>query len=273
MTPKLYQLEWICPLSNAEAFSDELLALGAFSASVTDVSETEARIEAVSGTDTLAALLELAPTHHHLIENSDWENRWLDDYVGTTLCHQMIALRPAQEEVPAFQPNTIWIDPRSAFGDGLHPTTQLCADAIYDHIQLNHPSTMLDLGCGTGILSLIAAHLGIQNIIAIDYDPAAVSSTLRNFQLNQISIAPIDADVTNWAPEMPAPLIVANLQTHILLRIVPRLKSWLTPGGHFILSGVHSQWKEEILDACHMAGLPIDSTIDKDDWIMLSGSI
>jgi ribosomal protein L11 methyltransferase len=146
---------------------------------------------------------------------------------------------------PPLEPDRlpIRLDPGRAFGDGMHPTTQLCLRALERHLQPGMP--VLDLGTGTGILSIAAARLGAGPVLAVDTDPEAVEVARRNVAANHLagrirveqgSLA--ETLAAQWGPAQ-APLVIANILTGILLDFFEHdFVQAVTPGGLLILSGI-----------------------------------
>ena len=178
------------------------------------------------------------------------------------------------------------IDPGAAFGDGAHPTTQLCLAAVERQVQeigrlgdwrLRAPGpALIDLGAGTGILAIAAAKLGAQPILAVDIDPAAVRVAQANVALNQVagqvrveqgSLAEVLAARYGLAQ---APLVVANILAHVLVDFFAHgLVDAVTPDGLLILSGILRTQGPELRARLGWHGLTLVAEEKKDDWLCM----
>jgi ribosomal protein L11 methyltransferase len=166
------------------------------------------------------------------------------------------------------------IDPGAAFGDGAHPTTQLCLAAVDRHLQPGTP--LIDLGAGTGILSIAAAKLGARPILAVDIDPEAVRVARANVALNQVadqvrvdqgSLAEVLAGRYGLAQ---APLVVANILAHVLVAFFAHgLADTVTPGGLLILSGILRTQGPELRARLGWHGLTLVAEEKKEEWLCL----
>jgi ribosomal protein L11 methyltransferase len=120
--------------------------------------------------------------------------------------------RPPAEAVP------VVIDPGRAFGTGAHPTTRLCAEWLLDL----EATSVLDVGCGSGVLAIVAARLGFEPVVAVDDDPAAIDATERNARANGVCIVAKRADALRDSLP-PAEIVIANISAETLVALAPRL--------------------------------------------------
>ena len=161
------------------------------------------------------------PLGFDVVETGDvpdgWEGRWREFHHGALVGRFWVG--PPWEEAP---PNTeaIVIDPGRAFGPGAHPTTRLTLELL----QTLEPVTLLDVGCGSGVLAIAAAKLGFAPVIGIDLDDAAVEATTANARVNGVELTARRVDAL--ADELPpAELAVANIALDVVERLLPRLAS------------------------------------------------
>jgi len=162
-----------------------------------------------------------------------------------------------------------------AFGTGDHPTTATCLRYLTDYVKKrgDEPWTMIDAGCGTGVIAIAGRLMGASAVEAFDYDEHAIRVANKNFTLNQADhIEAYPVDVFDWKPKAKVDLVVANLFSTVLQKAFPILKSALKPGGEIIISGIlASQW-DATREAAEDAGIQIaDHKGVK--WISARGSI
>jgi ribosomal protein L11 methyltransferase len=163
----------------------------------------------------------------------------------------------------------IFIPIEMAFGTGDHPTTATCLRLMCD-LPLEG-ARVLDLGCGTGILSIAASKLGAQKILGVDFDPEAVAvskiNAVRNLTTN---ITFQTRDVLKWSHAQTYDLILANIFADVLTASFPKMHAWLRPGGTLILSGILNKHAPDLITEGKKAGFHFTQTITKGKWVTLS---
>ncbi len=208
------------------------------------------------------------------IEDQDWMNSWKANYKPIEIGKNMMI-------VPAWMnPDTkgripLRIDPSMAFGTGTHPTTQLCLVLIEKY--LTPRDDVLDVGCGSGILSIAAIKLGANAAYGVDIDPLSVKASYENADLNdstnavlfkQGSVAEVLSD-----DQIPhnAPLVVANILAPVIIRLMDAgLHQLVSPGGMIILSGILDHQADDVIRACQEKGLQLVEIIQSQDWVALA---
>jgi ribosomal protein L11 methyltransferase len=153
-----------------------------------------------------------------------------------------------------------------AFGTGTHPTTVMCIQALEKYVKPG--DTVIDVGTGSGILSIAAAMLGAKSVRALDLDPVAVDSARLNVKLNKVQhIVTVSQNNLLDRIEEQANVIVANILAEIILRFVDDAYRLLEKNGYFITSGIIQAKKQEVKEGLIKAGFAIEETLVMEDWI------
>jgi ribosomal protein L11 methyltransferase len=208
------------------------------------------------------------------IEDQDWMTVWKQNYQPLRVGKSWLIL-PAWLELPVGETRrVVRIDPAMAFGTGTHPSTQLCLLAIEDTIRPGQP--VIDLGCGSGILSIAALKAGASQALAVDIDEQAVSATHANARINAIdekveaaqgSLADI---LTGKYSLQQAPLVLANILAPVLIRLFDEgLADLIAPGGKLVLAGILENQAEDVLAAARAHGLNLIAKYQQEDWVGL----
>jgi ribosomal protein L11 methyltransferase len=160
----------------------------------------------------------------------------------------------------------IVLDPGLAFGTGSHPTTRLCLQWL--ERSLAPGASVIDYGCGSGILAIAAARLGAGRVTGIDIDPQALVATRDNARLNRVTL---DARAGTDPRPAPADLVVANILSSPLKLLAPVLVDLVAPGGHLVLSGVLERQIDEV-SAAYADRLPLSVAGVAEGWACLAGT-
>ena len=217
------------------------------------------------------------------ITETNWVEAWKDHYQPVKVGDRLLIV-PAWVQLETSQRIEVRIDPGMAFGTGTHPTTQLCLEILENILEQkdrlitseNPTLEMVDVGCGSGILSIAGIKLGVQRALGIDVDSDAVKAARENSQLNNLSDrlelaqgTVSDVRSGNYAIRSAA-LVVANILAPVLVRLLGEgLGDLLTPQGKLILSGILLEQETEVLAAVHRYGLKSQSRIQQDDWVAM----
>lgn len=197
------------------------------------------------------------------VKDEDWANTWKKDYHAFRVSPRII-IAPSWEPYEAQEgENVVLLDPGSAFGTGTHETTAMCSQCIDERI--TPEDTVLDVGCGSGILSIICAKLGATDIEAIDIDRLAVDVAIDNCVKNDVHIDCYPGEMKT-AKKPQYSFIIANIVAEIIASIAPDVKKALAPGGTFITSGIIDHKKEIALEACAAAGFQLVDEKQMGDW-------
>lgn len=201
------------------------------------------------------------------VDDADWTDAWKAHYVAQRVGR--IVIVPSWLDEPVGDEEvSITLDPGMAFGTGLHPTTRGCLSLLQELSPL--PERVLDVGCGSGILSLAALRLGADRAVGLDTDPLAIDATLANADRNGLRRR-VEASVgtLSGAPEQRFPLIVANLVAAVLVELAPRLAAHLAPGGTLLASGIIEPRADAVVAAMADARLHVVGRREDGDWVSL----
>ncbi len=202
------------------------------------------------------------------VDEEDWAHAW-KEYFNVTHITDRIVIKPAwKDHTPAPDEVVIELDPGMAFGTGTHPTTFMCLKQIQD--VLTPGEDFLDVGCGSGILTIAAGKLGAGSLTALDNDATAVEISERNLAANQVAGAHLFTGTLDQAPKGPFQLIAANIIAQVLTAIMGDIKERLAPGGTAILSGIIRERMPDILAAMEAQGLKILREDRTEEWVALA---
>ncbi len=221
----------------------------------------------------LGQIQSVPPPAFRFIEEENWSDIWKAKYKPISIGEKLLVL-PAWYEAPKGNRHAIVLDPGMAFGTGLHPTTQLCLAAMEDH--LGSGASVVDLGCGSGILSIAAILLGAGMVWALDTDPVAVQNArtniARNGMLEKIRLeeGSLKTLLHNELERELADVLLANIYATILDRLLDSgLIRAVRPRGTLILSGIMNHQAEAMQAKCAALGAQILETRREGDWVAL----
>ncbi|MCI9383302.1 MAG: 50S ribosomal protein L11 methyltransferase [Lachnospiraceae bacterium] len=210
-------------------------------------------------------------------EDKDWINNWKEYF------HQFyvddILIKPSWEETKPEDRDKllIQIDPGTAFGTGMHETTQLCIRQIRKH--LTDHTVLLDVGTGSGILSVISLKLGAEKAKGTDLDPCAVDAVRENLEANAIDpdsfelrIGNIidDQEVQDWAGYECYDIVVANILAEVLVPLTPVVLKHLKPGGIYITSGIIDDKEELVVKTVKECGFEVLEVTYQGEWVSVT---
>nr|HPQ26506.1 50S ribosomal protein L11 methyltransferase [Gammaproteobacteria bacterium] len=160
------------------------------------------------------------------------------------------------------------LDPGLAFGTGTHPTTALCLHWL-DGQDL-HGRTVIDFGCGSGVLGIAALKLGAARVVAVDHDPQAVLATRDNAARNAVDDR-IEVLHSDGFADHNADLVMANILANVLITLAPKIQRLVKPGGTLVMSGVLQAQADDVMRA-YADSLDFRAIQTQDDWVLLHGS-
>lgn len=199
-----------------------------------------------------------------------WATAW-KKYYHPVRISRYLTIVPSWEKYQAKQADEkiITLDPGMAFGTGTHPTTRLTLQAL--EVYVRGGETVLDVGTGSGVLSIASKHLGAQTVHAYDLDEVAVRSAVENMQLNPIAHdVHVQANNLLTGVEETADIIVANILADIILLMIPDAWRLLKPEGTLIVSGIIEAKKQLVVEAMQAQGFEIDQVFTQKDWVAIA---
>lgn len=212
-------------------------------------------------------LRSVGPLRVRGVDDADWTDTWKEHYVAQRIGRVVIVPSWAEEAL-ADREVAITLDPGMAFGTGLHPTTRGCLALLQDVEPM--PRSVLDVGCGSGILALAALRLGAERAVGIDTDPQAVTAARENAARNGLAGRfEVRAGTLPATPNERYGLVLANLVAAVLVDLATRLAEHLAPGGTLVASGIIEPRAPEVEGALHAAGLSLRERRDDGEWVSL----
>lgn len=202
-----------------------------------------------------------------IIEDQDWERAWMNDFHPMKFGNNLW-IYPSWSEIPDDDSVKLLLDPGLAFGTGTHPTTALCLEWLDNNPPCNQ--TVIDYGCGSGILAIAAAKLGATSIAATDIDEQALLATRDNMQRNHVADGIITTCFPDQLNQTPVDLVIANILSGPLVELSETLLDLIKPSGHIVLSGILHNQADNIL-AAYSHSLENIQVQQQDDWIRISG--
>lgn len=210
-------------------------------------------------------------------EDKDWINNWKQYF------HQFyvddILIIPSWEEVKAEDQDKmiIHIDPGTAFGTGMHETTQLCMRQLKKYV--NKDTQILDVGTGSGILSIAALKLGAAHAVGTDLDPCAISAVKENLEANDVPTTDMNMILGNIIDDKQVQdevgyekydIVVANILADVLIPLTPVILHQMKKGGLYITSGIIDDKEESVVAAVKAAGLEIVEITHQGEWVSVT---
>ncbi len=207
-----------------------------------------------------------------LIPYQNWNAQWEQEFQPLVLDNKLV-IHSSLHQVEGDFPYRIIVDPQMAFGTGHHETTYLVLEQLLRLDQSKDwdytKAKILDFGCGTGILAILAAQMGATDIDAVDYDANACENTKENMQVNSIDHIQVFCGSTEAIPNKTYKLILANINKNILIETLPALCNHLQIGGVIMLSGILETDTPEMIDFLQPFKLSPDLIQTKNEWAVM----
>lgn len=282
------------PLNQAETLEDTLLGIGSVAVTLQDAADQplyepplgstplweHTRVMGLFEADTDIDLIKAALQNEFpaltneqyridIVEDQAWERAWMENFKPIR-CGNKLWVCPSWCDIPDKHAVNLLLDPGLAFGTGTHPTTHLCLSWL-DEIDLKN-KTLIDYGCGSGILAIAALLLGATHATAIDNDPQALIATYDNAQRNNINTQQLTIiyprEINNT---LQTDVIIANILAQPLVALASTICSLLKQQGVIALSGILEEQAPSVMQA-YATWITWQPMVCKDGWVRLSGS-
>ncbi|MFT4926747.1 MAG: ribosomal protein L11 methyltransferase [Phenylobacterium sp.] len=276
---------------NAETISDYLMDTGSLSVTFMDGKDTPiyepalgevkywadtiviGLYDATEDMDAVVGYLKQQPIlidnfHYKIeaLEDKDWSREWMDNFHPMKF-GQRLWICPSWRDVPDPTAVNILLDPGLAFGTGTHPTTALCLEWL-DGLDLSD-KTVVDFGCGSGILAIAALKLGAKRVIGIDIDPQAIQASEENAKRNGVE-QQLELYLPKDQPQLEADVVVANILAGPLKELHSVITAYARPGADIALSGI-LEVQAESLQEVYQQNCQLDPIKVVDEWVRVSG--
>lgn len=230
----------------------------------------------------LGRIQPLPPATYKQIADQNWMETWKQHY-RPILVGKRLVIVPAWMDWPDADRVAIKIDPGMAFGTGTHPTTQLCLALIEQYFDdgaqgpTRAPTSVIDVGCGSGILSIAALKLGATSALAVDIDADSIANARENAATNQIGdelilgVGSVQEILAGAFAYRTAALVVANILAPVIIRLFDDgLAELMAEDGTLILSGILQEQAQSVMEAAQTRGLRLRARQQMGDWVALS---
>lgn len=207
---------------------------------------------------------------NQVLEDQNWTRSWMDHYQAMQFGERLWVC-PWHIEPPEPEAVNLRLDPGLAFGTGTHPTTSLCLHWLDQNIQ--QPKSLLDFGCGSGILAIAAIMLGLEQADGVDIDPQALEASLANAKANQVEKRLRLFTAKKFSDEhkhQQYQIVIANILSGPLVELAPMLAAHTFAGGDIVLSGILKEQANDVIKA-YTPYFNMDSPVVEEDWVLLHG--
>lgn len=202
------------------------------------------------------------------VQEEDWATAWKQYYHPVKISETFTIVPTWEQYEVSENEKIIELDPGMAFGTGTHPTTFMCIQALERTVKKD--DVVIDVGTGSGVLSIAAALLDAKKVVGVDLDEVAVKSATDNVALNHVQskVEIVHGDLLQGSKD-PVDVIVANILAEVILLFVDDAAKKVKKGGYFITSGIIVQKKDAVQEALANAGFMIEEVMQEEDWICI----
>ena len=209
-----------------------------------------------------------------VVEEEEWQEAWKDHFHVLRVGTRTVIVPTWRTYEPRENDVIITIDPGMAFGTGHHPTTRMCLELLEMHVEPG--DRVLDLGCGSGILSIAAAKLGASEVFGLEIDPLAASVAVRNVRENGVDDKVRTDEATLPHPRAAADgydLLVANVSAKVITELAEHIVRVVRSGGTLIFSGILDKQRTEVIERMVGLGVQFEDGLVDADWVALVGRV
>jgi ribosomal protein L11 methyltransferase len=210
------------------------------------------------------------------VADQNWMEAWKQHYKPILIGERLVIV-PAWMESPEPNRVAVKIDPGMAFGTGTHPTTQLCLELMEKEFAARQPARMIDVGCGSGILSIAGIKLGAKQALGVDIDAGSVKNSRENANANGVGeellldVGSVDEIKSGTFAFATAPLVVANILAPVIIRLFEAgLAALIEQDGAILLSGILQEQEGRVIEAGQAQGLRMKERRQMGDWVALA---
>ncbi|AXN37575.1 50S ribosomal protein L11 methyltransferase [Peribacillus butanolivorans] len=203
------------------------------------------------------------------VNEEEWATAWKKYYNPVKISERFTIVPTWEDYTPVGSDELIIeLDPGMAFGTGTHPTTVMCIQALERTVQPG--DLVVDVGTGSGVLSIAAALLEAKQVQSLDLDDVAVQSAKQNVELNNVQdrVSVSQGNLLDGVNEQ-ADVVVANILAEVIMRFTDDVAKVVKPGGYFIASGIIQPKKQDVKDAIIASGFTVEETILMEDWVAI----
>lgn len=209
-------------------------------------------------------------SHSEILADLAWERQWLQDFKPMRFGKKLWVC-PSAYEPPVKTAVNVRLDPGLAFGTGTHPSTALCLEWLDAHPL--QEKTVIDYGCGSGILAIAALKCGAKHVIAVDHDPQALSATTMNAEQNAIPAEKLKILLSaDFQLQEPVDIVLANILAQPLIDLAIYFRLLIKAGGYCVLAGILNEQIDAVQQAYHAAGFKLMEIRHQQEWASLVGS-
>lgn len=217
---------------------------------------------------------DLSELRVRVVEEAEWQDSWKEHFHVLRVGLRTVVVPTWRTYEPTDDDIVITLDPGMAFGTGHHPTTRMCLELVEQHVQPN--DRVLDLGCGSGILSIAAAKLGASDVFGLEIDPIAASVAVQNVRDNGVRNVVRTEEATLPHPrvgENEYDLLVANVSAKVITELADDIVRAVRSGGTLLFSGILDKQKTEVIERMVAQGVQFEDGLTDADWVALVGRV